>query len=82
MTFTLELTLEEEKLVREAQNRGIDVEVQLRKALSDLSSEEIHETPEVWSKRFHAWIESHRGMDLPSLSDKDISRESIYGERG
>jgi hypothetical protein len=31
---------------------------------------------------FHNWIESHRALDLPSLSDEAISRESIYGERG
>ena len=36
---------------------------------------------EEWSKVFHEWIESHRGENLPSLSDKQISRESMYPDR-
>ncbi|GFE72149.1 hypothetical protein [Chroococcus sp. FPU101] len=39
-------------------------------------------TPEEWAKAFMEWAESHRGMNMPHLSDEDISRESIYGERG
>ncbi|MDV2999551.1 MAG: hypothetical protein N5P05_001157 [Chroococcopsis gigantea SAG 12.99] len=39
-------------------------------------------TPEEWGKAFLEWAESHRGMNMPHLSDEDISRESIYGERG
>jgi hypothetical protein len=31
---------------------------------------------------FQEWVESHRAMELPDLSDEAISRESIYGERG
>ena len=38
-------------------------------------------TTEEWLCAFHEWVESHRGLDLPHLSDEDISRESIYGER-
>ncbi|MEL6441052.1 MAG: hypothetical protein AAFQ80_17580 [Cyanobacteria bacterium J06621_8] len=30
---------------------------------------------------FDDWIESHRGQNLPSLSDEAISRESIYEDR-
>lgn len=39
-------------------------------------------TPEEWVIAFREWVESHRGLNLPSLSDEAISRESIYGERG
>jgi hypothetical protein len=39
-------------------------------------------TPEEWVTAFTEWVASHRGLNLPSLSDEAISRESIYGERG
>lgn len=39
-------------------------------------------TPQEWIAAFQKWVESHRGMNLPTLNDEDISRESIYGERG
>jgi hypothetical protein len=39
-------------------------------------------TPQEWVKAFHEWVESHRDLNLPPLSDEAISRESIYGERG
>lgn len=39
-------------------------------------------TPEEWVVAFREWVESHRELNLPSLSDEAISRESIYGERG
>jgi vesicle coat complex subunit len=39
-------------------------------------------TPEEWSQAFMQWVESHRSLNLPQLSDAAISRESLYGERG
>ncbi|MEM9274592.1 MAG: hypothetical protein AAGA80_16760 [Cyanobacteria bacterium P01_F01_bin.143] len=36
---------------------------------------------EEWSKLFHEWVETHRGKNLPLLSDEAISRKSIYGDR-
>ncbi|MGL4618111.1 hypothetical protein [Chroococcidiopsis sp.] len=39
-------------------------------------------TPQEWVSAFREWVESHRGLNLPPLSDEAISRESIYGERG
>lgn len=39
-------------------------------------------TPEEWTGAFREWVDSHRGLNLPYLSDEAISRESIYGERG
>ena len=38
--------------------------------------------PDQWIREFREWAESHRAMDLPSLSDEAISREFIYAERG
>jgi hypothetical protein len=38
--------------------------------------------PEEWISKFNAWTESHAALNLPLLSDEDISRESIYRERG
>lgn len=37
-------------------------------------------TPEVWKQQFTAWVEGHRDLELPSLSDEAMSRESIYGD--
>lgn len=39
-------------------------------------------TTQEWVTAFTEWVESHRGLNLPSLSDEAISRDSIYGERG
>ncbi|QFS49372.1 hypothetical protein GXM_06866 [Nostoc sphaeroides CCNUC1] len=39
-------------------------------------------TPQEWVTAFTEWVESHRELNLPSLSDEAISRSSIYGERG
>ena len=30
---------------------------------------------------FNEWVESHRGKNLPLLSDEEISRESMYPDR-
>jgi hypothetical protein len=35
-----------------------------------------------WSIAFQEWVDSHRTLNLPILSDEAISRESIYGDRG
>ncbi|MBE9199352.1 MULTISPECIES: hypothetical protein [unclassified Nodularia (in: cyanobacteria)] len=39
-------------------------------------------TPQEWVTAFQEWVESYRELNLPTLSDAAISRESIYGERG
>lgn len=39
-------------------------------------------TPAEWSRAFQEWVDSHRTLNLPTLSDEAISRESIYGDRG
>lgn len=37
-------------------------------------------TSEEWRDALREWSESHREMNLPSLSDYAISRESIYDD--
>ena len=37
--------------------------------------------PQARSQPFLDWVMSHQAMNLPSLSDEAISRESLYGER-
>lgn len=37
---------------------------------------------EEWVRKFENWAESHARLNLPLLSDEDISRESIYADRG
>ncbi|MBW4599539.1 MAG: hypothetical protein KME29_07960 [Calothrix sp. FI2-JRJ7] len=39
-------------------------------------------TADEWIAAFDEWVNCHRGLNFPMLSDEDISRESIYGERG
>lgn len=37
-------------------------------------------TPQQRSRAFREWAESHRGMNLPHLSDDAVSRESMYDD--
>ena len=46
----------------------------LKASVAPLSSE-------AWKRELHEWIHSHSAA-TPLLSDEDISRESIYSERG
>jgi hypothetical protein len=39
-------------------------------------------TSDEWVAEFEQWVQSHRELNLPTLSEADISREGIYGERG
>lgn len=38
-------------------------------------------THEKWSAEFHDWVDSHKGEDIPVLSDEAIRRESMYPDR-
>ncbi len=54
-----------------------------RKAAQLRQSRPAYELPpEEWVRKFEAWTQSHAADNLPLLSDEDISRESIYRERG
>ena len=48
----------------------------------DSVTSEASVSPSERARAFREWVESHREMNLPNLSDEAISRESIYGERG
>jgi hypothetical protein len=65
-------------------NRNLgEVKTYLDTMLSCLvESERASASPSERAREFREWVESHREMNLPSLSDEAISRESIYGERG
>ena len=39
-------------------------------------------TPTEWSIAFKEWVDTHRTLNLPILSEEAINRESIYGDRG
>ncbi|OKH55436.1 hypothetical protein NIES2101_03335 [Calothrix sp. HK-06] len=39
-------------------------------------------TADEWIVAFKEWVNSHQELNLPTLSNEDVSRESIYGERG
>lgn len=47
----------------------------LREAHSDTQN-----NPEAWIQQFTEWVEGHRELGLPPLSEEAISRESIYGD--
>jgi hypothetical protein len=38
--------------------------------------------PNTRVRAFQEWVETHRSLTLPTLSEEAMSRESIYGERG
>ena len=38
-------------------------------------------THEEWSAEFHQWIDSHKGRNIPVLSEEAMSRESMYPDR-
>lgn len=71
------LTPEEKDLLKQKTNPILQ--------LSEIpKSSHFQETasPQEWNHAFQEWIDSHKDMHLPSLSDEAISRESIYGDRG
>ena len=57
---------------------------QMLERLVEPSERSFYETgtPSEWVRAFQEWVESHRKLNLPLLSNEAISRESIYGERG
>lgn len=68
---------EKQQLERELTSQA---EIEATKGNQELSVYQTA-TPEEWIKAFEEWAESHRNKNFPQLSDEDISRESIYGER-
>lgn len=78
----------EARLIALAQSSGVSVEdfllhVVEEKTGETATSRHAYELPpEEWVRRFEAWTRSHEADNLPVLSDEDISRESIYRDRG
>lgn len=93
MTVTIELPSDiEAGLLAQAQAEGLAVPDYVRRLVVERlaakrnnasAATPIYELPpEEWIRKFDAWTEGHADLDLPLLSDEDISRESIYLERG
>jgi hypothetical protein len=93
MTVTIELPPDiEAGLLAQAQAEGVAVsdyvqnlvrgQIAAKLAANSDSRPAYELPPEEWVRKFHAWTERHSALDLPVLSDEDISRESIYAERG
>ncbi|WP_034936301.1 hypothetical protein [Gloeocapsa sp. PCC 73106] len=70
--------------LKDQQTESSELERSALRSSSSSSTRPFYETAttEERAKAFLEWAESHRGMNMPHLSDEDISRESIYGERG
>ena len=87
MAVTLEFSPEHEAVLRaRAGSEGLSVEQWLVKFLEQWVSPDsiVHlqkTDPAEWARRFDAWVDSH-DPNLPVLSDEDMSRESIYSDRG
>jgi hypothetical protein len=85
MTVTINLPPQVEKAyLSEAKARGLplaDVISEVLVAGQPIPSS-MELDPEEWVRQFEAWTRSHDADNLPLLSDDDISRESIYRERG
>ncbi len=78
------LTGEEQALLEEKVQNKKDESQSKNEQTGKVGEHVLYEraTPQERAKAFREWVESHRGHNFPSLSDEDISRESIYGERG
>jgi hypothetical protein len=85
MTVTLDLPPQvEQAYLAAAQARGLPLADVVREVLmaAQPSVADTELSPEEWVRQFKAWTRSHAADNLPLLSDDDISRESIYSERG
>jgi hypothetical protein len=93
MTVTIELPSDiEAGLLAQAQAEGLAVSdyvqhlvlerVAAKRDNASAARPAYELPPEEWICKFDAWTESHAALDLPLLSEEDISRESIYRERG
>ena len=83
MTVTIHLPPEKEAAFQaQAQARGLSLE-QWMLEIADLSVQPLSiahlqkTNPQEWARQFRAWADSH-DPNTPVLSDKAMSRESIY----
>jgi len=85
MTVTLNLPLAvEQAVLAEAQAKGVSVDELVRDLVLSVRPQSEYQKlpPDEWIRQFHEWVESHKGLDLPVLSDEAMSRDSIYEYRG
>jgi hypothetical protein len=84
MTVTLEIPPERVVAIQAAARlQGLSVEAWLVQLAEQSAPGESFAhlqitDPEEWSRRFQAWLDSRRNLDLPVLSDEAMSRDSIY----
>lgn len=67
-------------LEAKATAKGLSVEDYLKQLVQreeQLKDDYVELPPDEWIRQWRAWCESHRGMNLPTLSDEAISREFI-----
>lgn len=70
-------------LPEEAQLLLIDFIQLLKRRYSQSETKNINNySGQEKAKAFREWVQSHKNKNFPHLSDEDISRESIYGEKG
>lgn len=62
----------------------LHLDIMLEKLVETEKEQPFYETatPQEWVAAFQGWVESHRDMNLPPLSDEAVSRKRMYGERG
>jgi hypothetical protein len=82
MTVTVELSPEiEAQYAAEAAERGVPLQALLKHVLEERAAPQA--TTRTPGERARIWRESVKGLPhTRPLSDKAISRESIYAERG
>ncbi len=83
MAIALQLKPEiESRLIAQADAEGTSVEELLSRLvegfLENSSAVSSQDTPQKKAEQFLRWATSHRDNLAPMLSDRDISRESIY----
>lgn len=78
MILQIQLTTEEERRIQHAKDKGIDFQSLIHTLIAQLPPPQ---TPEERASEFLEWVNQPRPL-LPSLSEDDMSRESIYAERG
>ncbi len=88
--MTIRIKPEQEQLIEQAIQAGL---IKTADDVVDVGLETIQQrleaqggsaagiSAEQWLQEFHSWVHSHP-TTTPLLSDKAISRESIYGTRG
>lgn len=68
-------------LPQEAQLLLIDFIELLKKRYNQTGTNTVQSSFQNKRRAFREWAESHQNRKYPYLSDKDISRESIYGDK-